>query len=137
MHPRLLTRTVTPAPANAEQFVAYFCASSNRRVGFGLDLEAQQKAVFSHLDSHRCELVASFTEAMRGRYSRRPELERALLLCKVQRAALIVATFGPIFRNLGFFMTIIGSGVACAAVDNPHVVKSTSDFGAVFAEYWR
>jgi hypothetical protein len=133
----LFTAAATPAPRSAEKVVAYFCASSNPRVGFGLDLDTQQKAVFRYLDTQCCELVASFTEATRRRYSRRPELERALQICKSERAALIVATFGPIFRNLGFLMTIMGSGVACVAASGPHVVRLTSDYRAAFAEYWR
>jgi hypothetical protein len=139
MRPGFFTASAmaTPAPARAEKFVAYFCASSNRRLGFGLDLDQQQKAIVSYLDSRRCELVETFTEATRGRYGRRPELERALLICKSERATLIVATFGPTLRNLGFLMTIVGSGVACAAADRPHIMKLNADFGAVFAEYWR
>ncbi|HUC51655.1 MAG TPA: hypothetical protein VMA30_19905 [Xanthobacteraceae bacterium] len=117
--------------------MTYFCAGSDRRTGFGLDLGEQRKAVFEYLDSRSGELVASFTEVTRGRYGRRPELERALVICRSERAALVVATFGPIFRNFRFLMAVVGSGVACAAADRPHAVKLSSDFGAVFAEYWR
>jgi Resolvase, N terminal domain len=137
MHPGPFAATATPAPTSAEKFVAYFCAGSDRGVGFGLDLEEQRKAVFEYLDSQGCQLVASFTEVTRGRYGRRPELERALVICRSERVTLVVATFGPIIRNFRFLMAVVGSGVACAAADRPHVAKLTSDFGAVFAEYWR
>lgn len=137
MHPGILTEPATPIEPRAGRFVAYYCASSNARIGFGLDLDAQQKAIGAYLDGQPGSLAGSFTETMLGRYSRRPELARALALCTSHRATLLVATFGPIFRNLGFLMTVARTGVACAAADTPHGVNSTSNFGTVFTEYWR
>jgi hypothetical protein len=135
--PMSLSSFETPDSNAGRKFASYFCAGSNPQRGFGLTLEAQQAAVSGFLKRHRGELIKTFTEQPRGCLKRRPELEEALTVCKAERANLLVASLGPTFRNLAFFITIAGSGVACTAVDRPDTLNINPEFKALFAEFWR
>ena len=57
----------------------------------GLGLEAQEAAVQKHLNGGTWELLGEFTEVESGRKSERPELAKALALCKKRTATLVIA----------------------------------------------
>ena len=102
-------------PARPRAFVAYFRVSTERQGRSGLGIEAQQTAVAGYIaqTSAGARLVATFTEQESGKRIDRPELAKALAMCRAHRAALIVAKLDRLARNAHFLLSIVeGSGEA-------------------------
>ena len=120
------------------KFVAYYRVSTDRQGRSGLGLDAQRKAVTDHLNGASWELIGEFTEIESGKHSERPELAKALVKCRKQRACrLIIAKLDRLSRNLAFIATLMESGVEFVAVDNPHANKLTIHILAAVAQHER
>jgi DNA invertase Pin-like site-specific DNA recombinase len=118
-------------------FVAYYRVSTNRQGRSGLGLDAQQKAVQDYLNGGDWSLVAELTEVETGKRSDRPELAKALALCRKHKAKLVIAKLDRLSRNLAFIATMMDSGVEFVAVDNPHANKLTLHILAAVAQHER
>ena len=118
------------------KFVAYYRVSTQEQGKRGLGLDAQRKAVVDYLDGGRWELVAEFTEVESGKRDDRPELEKAIALCRRQKARLIIAKLDRLSRDVAFIATLM-KGVDFVAVDNPHANKFTIHILAAVAEFER
>jgi DNA invertase Pin-like site-specific DNA recombinase len=125
------------AARSSRRFVAYYRVSTDRQGRSGLGLEAQQKAVRDFLDGGAWEIVAEFVEVESGKKADRPELARALEVCRRQKARLVIAKLDRLSRNLAFIATLMDSGVEFVAVDNPHANKLTIHILAAVAEHER
>src|SRR3981081_2126213 len=123
--------------AHQGKFVAYFRVSTDKQGKSGLGLDAQRKAVLTHLDGGRWSLVQEFVEVESGKRNDRPELAAALSACKKHNAKLIIAKLYPLSRNLAFIATLMDSGVEFIAVDNPHANKLTVHILAAVAQHER
>jgi DNA invertase Pin-like site-specific DNA recombinase len=128
---------VAMSPAKSRRFVAYYRVSTDRQGKSGLGLEAQQKAVLDYLNGGAWDLIAEFTEVESGKSADRPELAKALEACRRQKATLVIAKLDRLSRNLAFIATLMDSGVAFVAVDNPHANKLTVHILAAVAEHER
>jgi DNA invertase Pin-like site-specific DNA recombinase len=82
-------------------------------------------------------LIGEFTEVESGKRNERPELERALAICKRHKARLVIAKPDRLSRNLAFIATLMDSGVEFVAVDNPHANKLTIHILAAVAQHER
>src|SRR5262249_9796398 len=111
--------------AHRGKFVAYYRVSTDKQGKSGLGLDAQRKAVENYLNGGTWSLVGKFTEVESGKRNQRPELEKALAVCKRQRAKLVIAKLDRLSRNLAFIATLMDSGVEFIAVDNPHAITLT------------
>jgi DNA invertase Pin-like site-specific DNA recombinase len=121
----------------AGKFVAYFRVSTDKQGKSGLGLEAQREAVLQFLDGGNWSLIGEFTEIESGKRNQRPELDRALAICKRHKARLVIAKLDRLSRNLAFIATLMDSGVEFVAVDNPHANKLTIHILAAVAEHER
>jgi DNA invertase Pin-like site-specific DNA recombinase len=119
------------------RFVAYYRVSTDRQGRSGLGLEAQQKAVRDYLDGGSWDLVGELTEVETGRANDRPELTKALALCRKHKAKLVIAKLDRLSRNLAFIATLTDSAVEFVAVDNPHANKLTIHILAAVAQHER
>src|ERR1700729_982546 len=102
-------------PARPRAFVAYYRVSTERQGRSGLGIEAQQTAVAGYIaqTSAGARLVATFTEQESGKRIDRPELAKALAMCRAHRGVLIVAKLDRLARNAHFLLSIVeGSGEA-------------------------
>ncbi len=79
-------------------YVAYYRVSTERQGQSGLGLEAQRKAVMDHLNGGT--LLDSFTEVESGRRNDRPELAKALDLCRRRKATLVIAKLDRVRSRL-------------------------------------
>ena len=77
-----------------------------------------------YLNGGTWSLIGEFTEIESGKRDERPELEKALTICKRQKAKLVIAKLDRLSRNLAFIATLMDSGVEFVAVDNPHANKA-------------
>jgi DNA invertase Pin-like site-specific DNA recombinase len=119
------------------KFIAYYRVSSDKQGKSGLGLDAQRKAVADYLDGGQWELVAEFTEIESGKRSDRPELEKAIAVCKKHRARLIIAKLDHLSRNVAFISALMERKVDFIAVDNPTATKFSIHILAAAAELER
>jgi DNA invertase Pin-like site-specific DNA recombinase len=118
------------------RFVAYYRVSTQEQGKSGLGLEAQRKAVVDYLDGGKWELLAEFTEVESGMRDDRPELAKAIAMCKRAKARLVIAKLDRLSRDVAFIATLM-KGVDFLAVDNPHANKLTVHIMAAMAEHER
>jgi len=119
------------------KFVAYYRVSTDRQGASGHGLDAQRDKVMSYLNGGNWELIEEFVEVESGKTHDRPELTKALALCKRQKAMLIIAKLDRLSRNLAFIANMMESGVEFVAADMPHANKTMLQIMAVFAEHER
>ena len=123
--------------AHRGKFVAYSRVSTDKQGKSGLGLEAQRQAVQQYLNGGQWSLIGEFTEIESGKRNERPELEKALVACKRNKAKLVIAKLDRLSRNLAFIATLMDSGVEFIAVDNPHANKLTVHILAAVAQHER
>lgn len=117
------------------KFVSYLRVSTQRQGKSGLGLEAQREAVAGYLNGGNWNLVAEIVEVESGKRSDRPELAKALSLCRLHRATLLVAKLDRLARNVAFISALMESGVKFVAVDLPQANELTVHIMASMAEY--
>ncbi|GGG71929.1 recombinase family protein [Edaphobacter dinghuensis] len=117
------------------KFIGYYRVSTVKQGVSGLGLEAQKETVRGYLNSvPRWKMVDEVVEVESGKRNDRPELARALALCRVHRATLIVAKLDRLARNAHFVTGLMESGVDFVVVDCPHFNKLTITILAAVAE---
>lgn len=116
--------------------IAYYRVSTPRQGKSGLGLEAQQAAVKSYIakDSRR-KLVHEFTEIESGRDSSRPEIHKALAMCKARKARLVIAKLDRLARNVLFIAQLMESKVDFYACDLPEASPLHIHIMAAMAEH--
>ena len=119
------------------RFVAYFRVSTQKQGISGLGLEAQTATVESHAREKGGEIIASFQEVESGKRNDRPELHKALALCRKQKATLIIAKLDRLSRNVAFIANLMESRVEFIACDMPEATKLTLHIYAAIAEHER
>ena len=119
--------------------VSYLRVSTARQGRSGLGLEAQRTAVRAYLDGGRWELLKEFVEVESGKVNARPELGKALHLCRVTGARLVIAKLDRLSRNAAFLLQLRDSGTRFVAADMPEANELTIGILAVVAEdeRWR
>jgi DNA invertase Pin-like site-specific DNA recombinase len=121
---------------NDGPFVAYYRVSTERQGESGLGLEAQREAVSRFLGP--TSLLAKFTEIESGkRHTNRPELLKAIELCRRQKAMLVIAKLDRLARNVHFISGLMETGVEFVAADMPQANRLTIHILAAFAEHER
>ena len=123
--------------AHKGRFVAYYRVSTDTQDKSSLGLDAQRNAVLQYLNGGDWSLAGEFTEIESGKRNERPELARALAVCKRQKAKLVIAKLDRLSRNVAFIATLMDSGVEFIAVDNPHANKLTVHILAAVAQHER
>ena len=110
------------------RFVSYLRVSTDRQGRSGLGLDAQRLAVETYLNGGKWKLINEFVEIESGRRADRPELAKALALCRAHRAALVVAKVDRLARSQGFLSRILEAGVDVRFCDLPQIEGPTGRF---------
>ena len=116
------------------KFVAYFRVSTTKQGINGLGMDAQRNAVMNYLNGGDWKLMAEFAEVESGKRKDRPELVKAVALCRKEGATLLIAKLDRLARNAAFLLNLRDSGVDFIAVDMPHADKFTVGIMALVAE---
>lgn len=119
------------------RYVAYLRVSTQRQGASRLGLEAQQVALAAHATRETDQIIETFVEIESGRNSDRPQLQRALHLCKLTGATLLIAKLDRLARSVAFIANLMESGVEFVAADLPYANKLTVHILAAMAEYER
>jgi DNA invertase Pin-like site-specific DNA recombinase len=119
----------------SSRYVAYYRVSTGQQGRFGFSIEAQRVAVQEYVAANPGVIVAQFSEIMSGRKDNRPELAKALSLCRILRATLIIARLDRLSRNVGMIARLMESGLEFVAADFPHANRFTVHILAAVAEY--
>src|SRR5436190_15879352 len=116
------------------KLISYIRVSTSRQGASGLGLEAQRAAVSSYAKHAGHSIVCEVREIESGRKCDRPELARALSLCKLHKATLCVARLDRLARDVAFLANLMNAGVDFVCVDNPHATRLTLHILAAVAE---
>ena len=119
------------------QIVSYCRVSTARQGDSGLGLEAQRIAVEGYAASTGNVIIEAFTEVESGMKSDRPKLRKALELCELTGARLVIAKLDRLARNLNFISNLMESGVKFTAVDMPEANELTIHIMGAMAEHER
>ena len=117
-----------------DKFVAYHRVSTTKQGINGLGMDAQRAAVARYLSGSRGSLLAEFSDVESGKRKDRPELAKAIELCRKQGATLLIAKLDRLARNAAFLLNLRDSGVDFIAVDMPHADRFTVGIMALVAE---
>ncbi len=117
------------------KYVAYFRVSTQKQGRSGLGLQAQRDSVSSYIAGVNGTLCGEFTEIESGKRTDRPELSKALALCRVHGATLITAKLDRLSRNVHFVSGLLESGVEFCAVDFPQANRFMIHLLAAVGEY--
>ena len=101
----------------------------------GHGLEGQRLAVRHFIETCPGELIGEFTDVKSGRREDRPQFQKALWLCRVYGAKLVVAHLDRMSRSFALIAGLIESGVDFVAVNMPYANRFTIHIFAAVAEY--
>ena len=116
------------------KFVAYFRVSTTKQGIDGLGMDAQRNAIRNFLNGGDWKLLAEFAEVESGKRKDRPELIKAVALCRKEGATLLIAKLDRLARNAAFLLNLRDSGVDFIATDMPHADRFTVGVMALVAE---
>lgn len=116
-------------------FVTYLRVSTDRQGQSGLGLEAQRAAVQAHLNGGNWKIVEEVVEVESGRKNGRPELARALRLCRIYGATLLVAKLDRLSRSVAFIANLMEANVPFKAADMPEADETHLHMMSVFAQH--
>ncbi|MCR5259055.1 MAG: recombinase family protein [Desulfovibrio sp.] len=118
----------------AAKYISYIRVSTQKQGRSGLGLEAQQAAIGDYLRGNGGELVQEFREVESGRKNDRAELAKALKLCRLLGAVLLIAKLDRLSRNAVFLLQLQDSGVDFVCCDMPGANRMTIGVMALVAE---
>ena len=118
-----------------QKYIAYYRVSTK---GQSLGLDAQKRIVKNYLEKSGWPPIASFQEKESGKADHnRPELQKALALCKKERATLIVSSLDRLARNVHFITSLEKSKINFVFADQPNITKLHLHILASVAEHER
>lgn len=110
------------------RFVSYLRVSTSRQGRSGLGIEAQRAAVASFLSASGADHLQEFVEVETGKRSDRPELNKALAMCRLHRAVLVVAKVDRLTRSSSFLHKLLDAKVDVRFCDLPQIEGPTGRF---------
>ena len=116
-----------------ERYIAYYRVSTQKQGSSGLGIEAQKSAVQKFIN-HEDALIEELTDIESGKKNDRPNLLRAIELCKANDAVLLIAKLDRLSRNAAFIFTLRDSKVKFKCCDMPDANSVTIGIMAVLAQ---
>jgi hypothetical protein len=107
----ILRDTEDKMPRHSGKWVSYLRVSTDKQGATGYGVEAQRRAVDVFLNGGNWTLAAEFVEVESGKRNDRPQLAKAIALCKKLKARLVVAKLDRLARNVAFISALMESGL--------------------------
>ena len=117
-------------------YVSYLRVSTQRQGDSGLGLQAQRNAISNYLGENDI-LLSEFVEVESGKKNDRPELNRAIVEAKKNRATLLISRLDRLSRNVSFIFKLKDSGVEFLALDLPQMTTLTLGLTSIIAQHER
>ena len=114
--------------------VPYYRVSTTRQGESGLGLDAQRETVRRYVNGNGMETIGEFTEVESGKVNDRPELTKALNLCRKIGGVLVVSKLDRLSRNALFLLQLQQSNVEFICCDCPNVDRFTVGILALVAQ---
>jgi DNA invertase Pin-like site-specific DNA recombinase len=118
-------------------YIAYYRVSTREQGISGLGLESQKSIVLNYILHNGNRIVAEFTEIESGKNNNRPELIKAINLCKEQNGTLVIAKLDRLSRNVNFISALMESKVNFICCDMPDASPLTIHIFAALAQWER
>jgi len=131
---RAIGATSTAGKKHFGAFVSYLRVSTRGQGQSGLGLDAQREAVADYLNGGRWSLIDEYVEVESGANDERPELAKALALCRVHNATLVIAKLDRLSRDAHFLLGLQKAGVKFVAADMPEANEMIVGIMAVVAQ---
>lgn len=116
------------------QFVAYYRVSRESQGRTGLGMDAQRSAITTYLNGGKWTLLASFEEVESGKKADRPELAKAIALCKQTNSKLLIAKLDRLSRDVHFLTGLEKAGIDFVCCDMPQADRFTIHIMAALAQ---
>lgn len=116
------------------RFISYLRVSTKRQGSSGLGLEAQRETVRGFLNGGSWTLLEQVVEVESGKDTERQHLRRALSLCRLHGATLVVAKLDRLARNAAFLLSLRDAGVNFVVAGMPGANRLTVGVLAVVAQ---
>lgn len=116
------------------KIVTYLRVSTVKQGQSGLGLEAQRAAVLSYLNGGDWTIIRECVEVESGKNNDRAELARALRLCRLHKAKLVIAKLDRLSRDAHFLLGLEKAGVDFVCADMPSANRLTVGIMAMVAE---
>lgn len=118
-------------------YIAYQRVSTARQGKSGLGLEAQEAAIEGFIKSNGGTVIERLQEVESGARADRPELAKAIKLCRVYGATLLVAKLDRLSRDVHFLTGLQKAGIKFKCCDNPHADELTIHILIAMAQHER
>jgi DNA invertase Pin-like site-specific DNA recombinase len=109
----------------SNQFVVYLRVSTRKQELSNLGLLAQQDTINNFVSRKNGSIISTFKETESGKNDHRPELMKAIELCKLTNSTLLIAKLDRLARSVHFVSSLMKSEVDFIACDNEHANKLT------------
>jgi DNA invertase Pin-like site-specific DNA recombinase len=116
------------------KYVSYLRVSTARQGQSGLGLEAQRASVADFLNGGQWKVIKEFVEVESGSHNDRPELAKAMALCRLRGATLVIAKIDRLSRDAHFLLGLQKAGVKFVAADMPEANEMVVGIMAVVAQ---
>lgn len=116
------------------RFVTYYRVSKASQGKEGLGMEAQERAVTTFLNGGNWTVLESFKEVESGGRSDRPEMAKAIALCKATGAKLLIAKLDRLARDIRFLTILDDAKVEFVCADMPDANRTMIGFMMVMAQ---
>jgi DNA invertase Pin-like site-specific DNA recombinase len=117
--------------------VSYYRVSTSKQGLHGLGMGAQRHAVANFINGGQAKLIGEFQEVESSKRKQRPELDKAITLCRRTGARLVIAKLDRLARNAAFVLNLRDRGVDFVCCDLPHANRLTITILAAVAEQER
>ena len=119
-----------------QKYITYYRVSTEKQGVSRLGLASQKDAVKNHL-KNKYPPDFHFKEIESGKTSDRPELQKALELCKKEKAVLIVAKLDRLSRDLHFITSLSKAKIKFICCDMPEATPLTINLMGALAQWER
>ena len=124
-----------------EKFVLYVRVSTKKQGKTGNGLEAQKRDIQLFLDNYAeepFEVLAEYQDIESGRYDDRSELQKAIALCKKEKATLLVSKLDRLSRKVSYIASLMeDKKLNFRVASMPHADKFQLHIYAALAEQER
>jgi DNA invertase Pin-like site-specific DNA recombinase len=115
-------------------FIAYYRVSTTKQGINGLGIDSQKETVMKFLNGGSWKLLDEFTEVESGKKDDRPQLMKAIKLCQLKNAKLVVSKLDRLSRDLHFITSLQKSGIKFVVAENPEANDLTCHIFAAIAQ---